>query len=155
MDERTLSQLGAPDLELAGFQLWVHGYAYPDVRDAWDGNWLRVTAHAGVAGASVWVRGTVLDTVSVLRFRRGLAAVYETLAGEATLESQEPNLVVRVTAADRAGHLSVRADLTPEHLAQGHWFEFGADQTYLPQVIAGCDALLDRLPVRNPAERGV
>lgn len=155
MDERKLTHLGPPDLKLAGFRLWVHGYAYPDAQDAWDGNWLRVTAHAGADGASVWVTGTALDTVSFARFRRGLAAIYATLTGEAALESHEPSILVRVTVTDRAAHLSVRAELTPAHIVQGHWFEFGADQTYLPPVIAGCDAVLARLPVRHPAERGV
>jgi hypothetical protein len=34
--------------------------------------------------------------------------LYQTLSGEAVLESHEPNVVVRVTAADRAGHMRVR-----------------------------------------------
>jgi hypothetical protein len=155
MDRRAVAGLGAPDLRIAGFQLWAHGYQFPDAEHPWDGNWLRVTAHCGATGASVWVSGALLDTVSVLRFRRGLATLHETLRGEAALESHEPNVVVRVAAADGAGHLAVRVELTPDHLAQGHWFDFEADQTYLPGILAACDALLARLPVRNPAARGV
>jgi hypothetical protein len=154
MDERTPAGLGAPDLSVAGFQLWVHGYAYPDVADGWDADWLRVTAHAGANGASVWVTGTVLETSGVLRFRRGLAAMYESLAGEARLESYEPNIVVRAEAVG-GGHVAIRVELTPDHLEQGHWFEFGADQSYLPAAIAQADAILGRLPVRDPTSRGV
>ena len=155
MDERTQTNLGPPDLTLAGVQLWVHGYAYADAADAWDGNWLRVTAHAAARGTSVWVSGVLLETVSVLRFRRELAALYETLAGQATLESHEPNILVRLTGVGRSGHLQARAELTPDHLAQGHWFDFAADQSYLPRLRAQCDAVLARLPVRDPAARGV
>src|SRR5262245_43986900 len=131
MDERAVSRFGAPDLEIDELQLWVHGYEFPDCDDAFDGNWLRVTAHCGAAGASVWLTGALLDTVSFLRFRRELAALYETLRGEAKLESYEPNLVVRVTAAARTGHLAIRVEMTPDHLTQGHWFDFAADQTYV------------------------
>jgi len=155
MDDRAVARLGTPDLRIAGFQLWVHGYEFPDSEHSWDGNWLRVTAHCGAAGASVWVGGALLDTVSVLRFRRGLATLFQMLQGEAALASHEPNVLVRVTAADRTGHLTVRVELTPDQLAQGHRFNFEADQTYIPELIAACDALLVRLPVRDPAGRGV
>jgi hypothetical protein len=26
--------------------------------------------------------------------------------------------------------MDVRVEITPEHMAQGHWFEFGVDQTF-------------------------
>jgi hypothetical protein len=155
MDERTQTRLGAPDLTLTGFQLWVHGYEFPDSDDSWDGNWLRVTALAGGEGASIWVSGVLLDTVSVERFRRELGAMNRTLAGEAVLESHEPSIVVRVATTDRAGHLRVRVELTSNHIAQGHWFEFDADQTYLPAAIAQCDIVVERLPVRGAAAGGV
>jgi hypothetical protein len=155
MDERTLAGLGAPDLTFAGFQLWVHGYAYADAAEGGDADWLRVTAHAGASGASVWVSGTMLETSDVLRFRGQLAAMHASLTGEAALESYEPNVVVRAAMRSRAGQVDLRVELTPDHLAQGHWFEFDADQSYLPAVLTQCDALLARVPVRDPARRGV
>src|SRR5688572_10901177 len=116
MDERAESKLGPPDLVLVGFQLWAHGYQFPDLADAWDGNWLRVTAHCGANGASVWVSGALLDTVSLHRFGQGLSSVHATLRGEAVLDSHEPNVVVRVTAANRSGQVRVRVELTPDHM---------------------------------------
>jgi hypothetical protein len=153
MKEDVAERLGAPALRLAGFGLWVHGYQFPDAADAWDGNWLRVTAHCGAGGASVWVSGAVLDTVSVLRFRDGLAALHASLAGSAELSSHEPNVVVRASAVDRAGHVTVRVELTPDHLTQGHWFEFEVDQSYLQPAIAQCGELLGRFPVRDAPNR--
>lgn len=149
MDEQTQAGLGPPDLTFAGFQLWVHGYAYGDAIQTEDANWLRVTAHAGASGASVWVTGTMLETRDVLRFRRALVAVHDSLVGEAKLESYEPNIVVQAAARGRAGHIDVRVELTPDHLAQGHWLEFATDQSYLPAVIAQCDAILARVPIRD------
>jgi hypothetical protein len=150
-----VARLGAPDVELAGLQLWVHGYQFPEATDAWDGNWLRVTAHCGAQGASVWTDGAILETVSFLRFRRELADLYQTLNGQAELSSYEPNLVATVRAASSAGQLSFRVDITPNHLSQAHWFEYEIDQSYLPPVAAACDRLLARYAVRDPAQRGV
>jgi len=155
MKEAATDQLGAPAIRLAGFQLWVHGRQFPDSQDCWDGNWLNVTAHCDAAKGSVWASGAILDTVSILRFHDGLTALHRTLRGEAVLGSHEPNLMVRVDTADRAGHLRVRVEITPEHLEQGHWFEFAIDQTYLPPVIAQCASVLKAFPIRDPERRGV
>lgn len=161
MGDRTLDKdsriehLGEPGLRLAGFQVWVHGRQYPDEDDCWDGNWLNVSAHCGGEGASVWAQGPILDTVSVLRFRDGLAALHKTLRGAASLESVEPNVSVRVEAMDTAGHILVQVDITPNHMEQSHRFRFEIDQTYLPQVVGQCEKLLELFPVRHPAQRGV
>ena len=135
MGHPTPEQLGPPSLRLAAFQLWVH--------------WLNVTAHCGQAGASVWATGAILDTIGLLRFRDELEQLHQTLSGEAALESHEPDVVVRVTAGDRAGHMRVRTEITPDHLAQGHWFEFEIDQSYLPAAVAQLTSLLAAFPVRG------
>lgn len=155
MDERTQAGLGPPDLNFAGFQLWVHGYAYADAAHGGDADWLRVTAHTEASGASVWVAGTILETFDVVRFRRALATMYDSLAGEAKLESYEPNVVLQAAARGQTGHVDVRVELTPDHMTQGHWFESAADQSYLPAIIAQCDAILARVPVRDASSRGV
>lgn len=141
-----------PDLTLAGLQLWVHGYELPDLVDDWDGNWLRVTAHAGGAGASVRVSGAILDTRSFARFREGLAALHAALAGNTRLESHEPHLVVHVAPVDRVGHLGARVEITPELATQRHEFRFDLDQSWLPSLVAQCDAILARFPVRGGAD---
>jgi hypothetical protein len=149
-----MNALGSPDLKLAGFQVWVHGYEFPDAEDAWDGNWLRATAHCGASGASVEVRGAFLDTVAVARFRAGMAAMYGTLDGAAALGTDEPTLDVRLTATVH-GHIHMHVEITPDHLHQAHSFDFEIDQSYLPRAITQCDALLQRYPVRDPSSRGV
>jgi hypothetical protein len=155
LKETVPDRLGAPALRLAGFQLWVHNREFPEAEDAWDGNWLNVTAHCGAAGGSVWASGALIDTVSILQFHGGLASLHQKLRGEAVLESHEPNLLVRVNATDRAGQLRMQVEITPEHLTQQHWFDFERDQSYLPSAIAQCAALLERFPVRDPKGRGV
>jgi hypothetical protein len=133
----------------------VHGYQFPDAEDAWDGNWLRVTAHCGAAGASVWAMGAFLDTVAIRRFADGLAAMHDTLSGAAELGSDEPDLSVRVDAGNHTGHVSLRVEITPDQMHQQHVFRFDADQSFLPAVIKECRRLLGRYPIRGAANRGI
>jgi hypothetical protein len=140
---------------IAGFDLWVHGYAYPASTDSWDGNWLRVTARCGGAGASVSVSGEVLDTVSIHRFRHELEALSRDLRGQATLKSHEPNLSVRLSADASTGHITVQVDITPDHMTQSHRMNFELDQSFLPETLAACDRILAKVPVRDPEGRGL
>jgi hypothetical protein len=55
---------GPPAIHVGALKIWVHGYQFPESTDAWDGNWLRVTAHCAASGASVVVTGAILDTVT-------------------------------------------------------------------------------------------
>jgi len=151
MDRRAVSELGTPDLAIAGFQVWVHGYQYPDVVDVWDANWLRISAHCGASGASVWVGGAILETAGFLSLARGAARMHASLSGDAVLDSHEPNIMVRIATADRTGHVTVVVELTPDHLTQQHRFEFAIDQSYLPAVVAQCHRVLERYPVRDAA----
>lgn len=143
------------DFKLAGFRLWVHGYAYGAIESGIDSNWLRLTASCGGSGAIVEISGTYLDAPGFQRFRNGLADLHAMRVREAILEGYEPNLVARVVATDRTGHLALRVDITPDHLAQAHWFEFEIDQSYLPAAIAALDTLLVRLPIRDTTTHGV
>jgi hypothetical protein len=144
-------RLGPPSVRVSGFQLWVHGRQFAEAQDQWDGNWLIVTVHCAQSGASVWATGAILDAVDLSRFRDELERLYRTLSGEAVLESHEPNVRVRVTVCDGAGHLNLRAEITPDHLIQGHWFEFAIDQSYLPAALAQLESILAQFPVRNTA----
>jgi hypothetical protein len=145
---------GEPVLKIGPLRIWVHGRQYPDATDGWDGNWLRVTAHCGADGASVAVSGAILDTVSFATFGQQLATLHQSLTGEARLESVEPNLSARIVARGGAGQLTLRVDMTSNPLDQGHWFAYEIDQSYLPGAIAACEAVIQRYPVRSPAERG-
>jgi hypothetical protein len=40
-------------------------------------------------------------------------------------------------------------EVTPDHLAQGHWFEFETDQSYLPAAVAQLESVLLAFPVRG------
>jgi hypothetical protein len=155
MKADVIQHLGPPDLEMAGLQVWVHGYQFPDADDAWDGNWLRATTHCGASGASVWASGAFLDTVAIRRFLDGLVSMNAALAGTANLGTDEPELSLRASADERTGHVDIRVEITPDQLTQQHAFRFDADQSYLPPAIAQCRKLLEQYPIRHAAQRAV
>jgi hypothetical protein len=156
MSKALHTALGAPDFRLGDLSIWVHGYQFPDATDMWDSNWLRITARFKGAGSSVTVSGSELDTVSFHALRIGLVAMRDTLVGEAVLASVEQAVKVQVKFTDTLGHIGCSVDLTPDHLHERHWFEFGGiDQSDLDALISQVDTILSRYPVKEAAERGV
>jgi len=150
MSRPSPEQLGPPHVRLGAFQLWVHGWEFPNVRDKDDGNWLNVVAHCGGDGASVWANGPILDTVGLRRFRDQLKTLRQTLVGKAALFSQELNIDVRVAAhlsAHPSGRLRVEADITPNPSVQSHRFEFDVDPGDLEETVAQLESVLKAYPV--------
>ncbi len=149
----TPSDLGEPALKVAGFQLWVHGREWPESEEYYDGNWLRVTAHCGASGASVWTQGAVLMVSDIAGFGDECAAMLAGDSKSAALEPLEPELKVSLEAADRLGHIRAQVEITPNHLAQAHRFEFEVDQSYLPSIIKQCSEIVQEYPSRGPRDR--
>jgi len=139
----------APAIELGDFQLTVHRRQFPDAHDRWDGNWLHVTAQCLQGGAIVAASGPILESADVQRFRDDLAALARTMAGTAELRGSEPNVLVRVAAADASGDLRVRVELSPDPPNQGHWFAYALDRSYLVPALRQLDAVLALFPVRG------
>lgn len=149
MDHPTPEQLGAPDLSVAGFQMWVHGRQFPDSTDYDDGNWLRVTAHTGAAGASVWVSGAILMVTDLIQFGQEIDGLAKGEAQRADLKPFEPELRLQIEQLDSLGHFTLRVHITPEHLTQEHCFEFEIDPSYLPGISANCRAIANTYPARG------
>jgi hypothetical protein len=141
--------LGEPDLQVAGLQLWIHGREYPGSEDYYDGNWLRVTAHAGASGTSVWVSGAILMVPDLARWADQCEVVARGKAEKACLEPMETELKVTIEALDKLGHLSMLVEITPDQITQQHSFEFEIDQTYLPGIVSQCRAIVASFPIRD------
>ncbi|MHC4682434.1 MAG: WapI family immunity protein [Planctomycetota bacterium] len=141
--------LGEPVLKVAGFLLWIHGRQFPEADDYYDGNWLRVTAHCGASGASVWVQGAIVMVTNIAGFGDQCAGMLRGESGSAVLDPVEPYLRVSLNAADRLGHIRAQVDITPDHLAQSHKMEFEVDQSYLPSIIKQCSAIVQEYPIRG------
>ena len=139
-------KLGAPDIELAGLQIWIHGRQFPADPDFWDGNWLNVTVHCGANGASVWTNGAILRLSELDDWLVALETLNETLSGEANLNTIESAFNVKLKA-ESLGQITMEVEISPDPLAQQHHFEFGIDQSYLGRVIESCRKALKNFPI--------
>jgi len=151
MRHPTPEELGEPDLKIAGLQLWVHGRQFPDSMDYDDGNWLRVTAHCGASGASIWVSGAILMVTDLLGFAQQCDGLGGGRNEEAQLRPLEPELRVVIRPSDTLGHFTMCVHITPDHLKQKHSLEFEIDQTYLAEIVRQCRAITAAYPARGQA----
>ena len=142
-------QLGPPSLKVDSFQLWVHGRQFPEAQDYDDGNWLRVTAHCGHAGASVWVTGSILQVIDIVCWAQECETVGSGSAKMASLAPLEPELKVVIQTTDSLGHLEMTVEITPNHSQQEHLFRFEIDQSYIPSIVTQCREIEKSYPIRN------
>lgn len=137
------------DLKIEGFGLWVENYAYSDVEDYWDGNWVNVLACCEFPGGKVKASGALVHLSEIAAFAVQCKLLYEEKAPIACLPCMEPNLLIELRKIDELGHIAASISLTPDHLHQTHSFEFEIDQSYLPGIIASCDSIVSRFPIRG------
>ena len=145
--------LGEPALKVAGFQLWVHGREFPESKDYYDGNWLRVTAYCGASGASVWAQGAILMVTDIAGFGHQCAKMLGGDGKLAALDPWEPELKVSLEVSDGLGHIRSQVEITPDYLLQAHRFEFEIDQSYLPGIIRQCSEIVKEYPIRGQQGR--
>jgi hypothetical protein len=143
------NDLGEPALNVAGFQLWIHGRQFPDSEDYYDGNWLRVTAHCGASCASVWVQGAIVTVMDIAGFREQCDSMLCGNSCSAVMDPFEPELRISLEGADSLGHILAKVEITPDHLTQFHKMEFDLDQSHLPNIIKQCSAILQEYPIRG------
>jgi hypothetical protein len=111
-----------PNLKVGGRQLWVHGYQFPESNDSDDGNWLRITAHCGHLGASVWASGSIIQVTDLARWAKQCDALVRGRTDAAELSPLEPELAVKIVRIDSLGHFEMTVSITPSHLNQEHTF---------------------------------
>lgn len=138
--------LGVPDIKLAGLQIWIHSRQFPDNEGFWDGNWLKITAHCGASGASVWAEGAILHLSEIADWLVALEKLNQTLSGEANLDTIEPELNVKLKAVS-LGQITMEVEISPDQLKERHSFEFEIDQSYLNGVIESCRKTLEKFPL--------
>lgn len=119
---------------------------FPELADYWDGNWVYATISI-VAGGFRGEFEAQLRTEEFLRFRDELRPLHDSLIGRAKFETMEGWLSIDIMG-DGKGHFHadcVAVDMpgTGNHLSFGVDF----DQTDLPEILKGLDAITQTFPV--------
>jgi hypothetical protein len=149
MDTLEPQPLEDPQLQISGLRIWIHGRQFPNSDDYWDGNWLRVTAECRSQGSRVRVHGPIIHLGELSGLSESCKRLYETLSGAACLDCMEPELNVKMTAKG-SGQIELEVSITPDNLNEKHIFRESIDQSYLPSIIASCEAILAEHPVKSP-----
>ncbi len=145
-------QLDAPDIKLAGFNLWVHQRQFPEAQDFWDANWLIITVYCEAPGAQVKMNGPIIHLTEIENLLKECRQMYASLSGEASLNCMEPELDL-ILKMQTNGRLTMEVKITPNHLMQKHWFQFDIDQSYLPELIRDCQRVLENYPLKHEQNR--
>lgn len=149
MNESEIGKYGSPDIKMAGLQIWVHGYQFEEADNNDARNWLRVSAHCGANGASVWVSGSYLQVYDIVKLASDADKLYKKEVKEIEMCPLEPEMRLAMKAIDSLGHIELTIEITPDHLTQEHRFQFEIDQSYLPALTSQCKELLELFPYRR------
>lgn len=142
-----------PSLRIDALSLWVLGREFPDSRDTWDGNWLRVVATCVGAGSRVEVSGPILDTASFAGFLSQLEVMATSLSGSAELSSLEPELKLVLQYSDAQSHIEGKLEITADHLRESHSFALTISQKSLPEIIRQLQDIMAAFPPRGLTAR--
>jgi hypothetical protein len=137
-------RIGASNRE----HLIVRPEAHPHAEesDYWDGNWVEATIEIAARG----FRGKVdaqLRAEDFVLFRDQLRPLYENLGGAARFVTMEDWLTVEIQG-DGKGRFHA-ACVAVDRPGMGNQLTFGIDfdQTELPEILRGLDAICEAIPV--------
>jgi hypothetical protein len=129
--------------------LSASGYQFPDKQTGSDANWLHgeVELAAGTKGTFSGRHTVWLYTDDLQRFRNQMAALAESLTGEARLDHIENQVGCHITLEDGSGTLTA---FVREHRgAELRVEKIETDQNYVMAALKDLDALLAAYPVRG------
>jgi hypothetical protein len=145
-----LDPLREPDLKIGSVAVTVLGRPYPDADHPFDQDMLNCLVSGITARVSIQIEDTGIRSYAIDCFMRGLVVVYETLTGEAVLDGSDLGMVLTVRPTT-LGHVEVRSEFWPGEGWNSTTLIEPLDQSYLPEIIKRCRAVLGEFPVRFPA----
>lgn len=83
------------------------------------------------------------------RFQVQLKGLLEGGKDTAVLDPLEQELRISIERRDSLGHFLVKIEITPDPITQNHRFEFEIDQTYIRDMIAECETITKKIPIRE------
>jgi hypothetical protein len=142
--------LRGPDLKIGSVAVTVLGRPYPDADHLFDQDMLNCLVKASTGKVSIQIEDLGIRSYAIDSFMRALVVVYETLAGDAVLDGSDLGLVLSVQPT-AMGHIEVRSEFWPEEGWHALTLIETMDQSYLPDIIKQCRAVIGEFPVRFPA----
>jgi hypothetical protein len=124
----------------------VTGRMHPGRTDYWDGNWLVTPLELRVGGFTGRIMAA-LRANELLSFRDQLRTLYDTLTGQATLDSIE-HWIHLDFEGDGAGHVAVKG-MVKDEPGMGNTLRLSLDldQTFLPMILEQLDEVDRAFPV--------
>ncbi|MDB4940857.1 MAG: hypothetical protein JWP97_391 [Labilithrix sp.] len=119
---------------------------FHDATDCWDGNWVyaTITIAAGAFGAEF---EALLRAEELVRFRDELRPLHEKLVGRARFDTMEEWLSITIVG-DGKGHFDADC-VALDRPGTGNrlTFKIAFDQSDLPEILGGLDAITSAFPV--------
>jgi hypothetical protein len=154
MDER-LELLGAPDLEAAGFRLWVHGREFPESHpDSHDHDWLLITACCEAPSATIILEGPYLRVDDLARLEQGCRELSAGNHERFELSPMENNLEIIISHEADKKHFQFDVILTPDIDAKcklalalyshSHQFEYRVGDAIMHELSRACGCIIER-----------
>jgi hypothetical protein len=137
-----------PDIQLAGLQVWVQGYEFPDSTEYWDANWLIVRILCTAHNAAVKLHGAYVCTFELAAWLDACRALAAGEADHAVLDTIEPNFRLRIEHAGERRGLVATVKITPNNITQFHTMRFDIDPAALRVIVESLKQILQRFPVR-------
>ena len=141
LDSVTIGDPGADHVTIT-----ASGRMHPGADDYWDGNWLisPISVAAGSFAGTVRAR---LRAEELVRFRTELEALYDTLTGEAHLNSLE-GWIDLTAHGDGQGGIEVCCNLNDQPgLGNELSLSLTVDQTYLPEIVSALLTIESSFPI--------
>jgi hypothetical protein len=113
--------------------------------DFWDGNWLVAKVTVAAGGFRGELAGS-LRADEFVRLRDQLRLLFDDLAGTASFKTMEDWLMIEVVG-DGKGHFHATCIAVDVPTASRLTFTIDFDQTELPDIVRGLDAVCEAFPV--------
>lgn len=129
----------------------VTGRSHPDSQDYWDGNW--VNANIEIEAGNLRGRyGAYLRVEELKDFRDAIARLHSFDSNEAKFETMEEQLRINITG-NGLGHFRAECEaLDQAGIGNRLIFSVELDQTEIPEILKGLDAVARDYPVKGKPE---
>lgn len=143
--EKPVIIIGTPTQGLA-ISVWQRPHA--DSADFWDGNWLSAVVDVAVGKFFGQITGD-LRAEEFVSFRKQLHELYQSLNGRAEFHTLEGWIYLSLEG-DGIGHMKCEGFILDEvGVGNRLAFRLDIDQTFLPALLHGVDAVMQAYPANG------